>query len=447
MSMRPTWWVHGVRIAWLLGGLAVGPGTNPARAADGSAEPVVIDTGGAVLRDWVQPEYPAEARRGELAGEVVVEFVAELDGTVTRERVVESTNEIFNAPALAAVRQWKLKPALEDGGPVASANLVRVPFHPSQLRQKQKPVMPPGQEFMPFPQKVVPAKPDIGIEPDYPAELEERQLPGAVHLEFAVEEDGRLTGLKVKGATHPAFVQTSLQAIRRASFKPATQGPLPKRTIVEYPVGFGIPGAKPTAILAANHLTLLDPATPALPPQVLVLFAPVYPAEQLLVGESGTATADFTIEADGHPANLAPGEATRPEFAAALRAAIEAWAFKPAQNDAGPIAIRVRVTHEFSAAAAPTEERVAIQLRTAAGIAGPTGLDRKLAPLWRGFPVYPQELQERRMAGEALVELVIDRPGRVGDRPGRTRARAAGGQRDRARVWLGRSHRRQPVGV
>jgi TonB family protein len=228
-----------------------------------------------------------------------------------------------------------------------------------------------------------------------------------------VEADGRVGGVTVKGATHPAFVQMSLEAIGRGAFTPAMQGPLPRRSTMVYPVAFGIPGATPSAILAANHLVVVDPSAPAIPPQILMLVPPVYPAAPLLAAEGGKAVAEFTIDTEGRTGAITITETSGPEFGAALRSAIEAWAFKPAQNDAGPVAIRLRATHEFSPARVPAEERIARQLKTEGGVPGPAGLDRKLAPVWRGFPVYPQQLLDQPQAGEALVEFVIDRDGRV----------------------------------
>ena len=41
------------------------------------------------------------------------------------------------------------------------------------------------------------------------------------------------------------------------------------------------------------------------------------------------------------------------------------------------------------------------------------GLDQKLKPLWRGFPFYPANLTDPKPTGEALIEFIIDRDGRV----------------------------------
>jgi protein TonB len=77
-----------------------------------------VDSGPSILKR-VEPEYPVAARRFGLKGAVTVGFIVQADGTV-REAVVESsTSERFESSALAAVRQWRFKPAADDGQPVA----------------------------------------------------------------------------------------------------------------------------------------------------------------------------------------------------------------------------------------------------------------------------------------------------------------------------------------
>ena len=69
--------------------------------------PVEVDFGPPLLTGWVQPEYPAEAKKAKTEGRVVVEFVVEADGSVTRASVQQSGGEKFDAAALAAVQRWK----------------------------------------------------------------------------------------------------------------------------------------------------------------------------------------------------------------------------------------------------------------------------------------------------------------------------------------------------
>jgi periplasmic protein TonB len=60
------------------------------------------------------PEFPAEAARNRLSGEVQVEFTVGTDGSVTSSRVVRSNpRRVFDRAALNAVNSWRFQPVAE----------------------------------------------------------------------------------------------------------------------------------------------------------------------------------------------------------------------------------------------------------------------------------------------------------------------------------------------
>jgi TonB family protein len=377
-----------------------------------AAAPVVADFGEAVLRNWVQPDYPEAARKAKLEGRVQVEFVVELDGRVSRAQVAESSNEVFNEAALAAVRRWLFDPALEEAKPVVSAMTVPVEFRLAQLKQKTPPIS-PAQALMPRAQKLTPAKIKQAPEPDYPAELDEQKLPGEVQIEFTVDLDGRVAAPRVQWASHAAFVETALRALEKTAFEPARQGPLAKTATMQYPVEFSSVGVQRAELLAANRITLRADSPDALP-QPFVVFEPVYPLDKLLAGDRGAATVDFQVNAQGRTEEVTVAEATAPEYGAALTAAVEAWMLRPAITAGVQVPIKLRVVHEFVPPVAGGVARLAENLKPgASGVGGASGLDRKLKPLWRGFPVYPAALRAERIPGAARIEFIIDREGRA----------------------------------
>lgn len=73
------------------------------------------------------PEYPFEARRAGLEGEVLVEFEVALSGRISAARVLKATHRIFEEPALRAVMKWRFAPGTKDGQPVAFR--MAVPLH------------------------------------------------------------------------------------------------------------------------------------------------------------------------------------------------------------------------------------------------------------------------------------------------------------------------------
>jgi len=375
--------------------------------------PLQADFDEARLRDWVQPTYPEAAQKAKLEGQVIVDFVVGLDGKVARAEIKDSPNPVFNEAALAAVRAWTFSPALEEAKPVVSGMTVPIVFQLAQLKQKQVSLRPP-EPLLPHAAKLVPAKFSAAPDPDYPTELEERKIPGEVQIEFTVDAEGLPRKPRVVWASHAAFVEAALRALEKTTFTPAHQGLLTKPMTMQYPVEFEFLGAKRPEILEANQLTLVGEAKTKAEPVPFVLIEPVYPLEHLLAGEEGTATAEFTVETRGNTANVTLVSASAPEYGAALLAAVEAWGFKPASSDGVKIPVQLRVVYGFAPKTGGNVFRLVEALRPGgSGIAGPSGLDQKLKPLWRGFPVYPAALREEPIEGSAEIEFIIDRDGRA----------------------------------
>ena len=394
-----------VCLVWACGGGTWGAEQPPA--------PLQADFGDASLRDWVQPDYPDAAKKSKREGNVTVDFVVELDGSVSRAEVSDSTEEVFNEAALAAVRRWRFSPALENGRPVVSGMTVPIEFRLVQLKQKRVPIA-PRQELFPHGLKLTPAKFKVAPDPEYPAELEEQKLPGEVQIEFTVDADGKPLAPRVLWASHAAFVERALRALEQTQFEPARQGPLAKATVMQYPVEFESLGAKRPVILEANHLAVVDGTSPGALPLPFALVEPVYPREHLLAGEEGSAVAEFTVDPKGRATEVNLVSASAPEYGAALLAAVQAWGFKPAGTDGARVPTRLRVDYKFAPPTSGDLMRLIADLRPGGeGISGPAGLDRKLKPLWRGFPVYPAALRAEQLKGAAEIEFIIDRDGRV----------------------------------
>lgn len=105
---------------------AAGPGRSDG-ASTGTGEGVTGGLGeaplalGAVARppelvERVTPEYPARARALEVEGQVVLEMVIDRDGRPEADvRVIRSV-PMLDAAALAAVRQWRFRPARDVEG-------------------------------------------------------------------------------------------------------------------------------------------------------------------------------------------------------------------------------------------------------------------------------------------------------------------------------------------
>ncbi|MDK9701435.1 MAG: energy transducer TonB [bacterium] len=67
------------------------------------------------------PEYPEMARTAGLAGTVIVQFLVNKKGEITKVKVLKASPPGlgFEDKAMEAVKKWKMKPAINNGQPVA----------------------------------------------------------------------------------------------------------------------------------------------------------------------------------------------------------------------------------------------------------------------------------------------------------------------------------------
>ena len=68
------------------------------------------------------------ARAGRVQGEVVIEVTIDKTGNISRATVVKGPT-LFADAALAAVKQWKYRPYVQDGNPIEVESTVTVRFH------------------------------------------------------------------------------------------------------------------------------------------------------------------------------------------------------------------------------------------------------------------------------------------------------------------------------
>lgn len=75
-----------------------------------------------------QPRYTAEARRAGLQGSVVFGILVGGDGRIRKEMLIRPLGLGLDEEAAAVLRTWKLKPATQNGKPVAAVSMVEIVF-------------------------------------------------------------------------------------------------------------------------------------------------------------------------------------------------------------------------------------------------------------------------------------------------------------------------------
>lgn len=96
----------------------VGTSSNPVEESPVSEQPFRVggDVLPPVLINKVEPEYPRGTR--SVAGAIVLEGVVTKTGAVQDLRVIKGADDPMTASVVAAVRQWKFRPATRRGEPV-----------------------------------------------------------------------------------------------------------------------------------------------------------------------------------------------------------------------------------------------------------------------------------------------------------------------------------------
>ena len=107
-------------------GSGVGPGSGgntgggPRRIGGGVSAPVLIYS--------VEPEFSEEARKAKMAGNVLVNLWVDQNGKPSHVKVLRGVGLGLDEKAMEAVRQYRFKPALENGKPVLVELNVEVNF-------------------------------------------------------------------------------------------------------------------------------------------------------------------------------------------------------------------------------------------------------------------------------------------------------------------------------
>jgi protein TonB len=106
------------------------PPSPPETPPDVSHIPIPSDDAAPVVLERKSPRYTAAAMRAKIEGVVELEVDINVDGAVTAARVIKSLDSVhgLDGNAIDAALQWKFKPALENGVPVARTVTLQMEF-------------------------------------------------------------------------------------------------------------------------------------------------------------------------------------------------------------------------------------------------------------------------------------------------------------------------------
>jgi TonB family protein len=363
-----------------------------------------------LLRAEVVEDPALSPRAGEKApAPAVVWATVALDASGRATAVKDASAEL--SPLLEkSLPAWRFAPARRQGLAVAAA--VRVPFI----------LVAPGNTRV---GDYTPAQATNQVTPDYPDALRKSGLRGEVVIDFVVDRAGKVTEAHVVRSLNPAFEQATLDALYQWTFAPARREGVPvschlRETFTfqhEQKIGGGASGI--AVEKQADQSRLPPDFRYDVPPKPRGLPTPVYPYALLRDGIRGKARVSFVIGVDGRIVSTSVISADRPEFGAALQAAVENYQFEPALRGGRPTACLYSAEQDFSDYDSDRlvfhKDRtlLALEAKHPERIAGASHLDAKLAAISTRAPEFPLSLRGRVPRGSAVVEVLVDEQGRV----------------------------------
>ncbi len=225
-------------------------------ATDTHAEPVVAtDAAPAEIprsRMLQPPRYPAEAARAGVQGEAQVSVAVDARGVPTSAEAVEVEPAYaadLGGAAAAAALQWRYKPALRNGSPVAGTITTPVKFR-----------LAGSNGFLPMaapnPSRAQAASYRRISAPVYPAHALSEKIAGKVFVRCQLAADGRLVTARVEQVVAPVEAselgEAALEAVQAWQFNPALANGSAVASDVRVPVEFRLSGAAPIASAEAE---------------------------------------------------------------------------------------------------------------------------------------------------------------------------------------------------
>ncbi len=304
------------------------------------------------------PVYPPAMAGSGLIGEVTLRFVINAEGRVERTRVVTSNNPGFNSAALAAVTQWRFKPAMMEGRPVSIAVAQMLEFQidgggtrPFAIEKAPKAKTAEENALRPD----VPPQPHSVAWPVYPYALLREKIAGSARVKLIIDQQGQVLIAAPETATHPEFGFALAAAAEHFRFAPALKDGKPVLSSMGLPQDFEF---QPSPVLLAEDIALLELETKTpeaiITPKMLdapiaprVQGTPKYPQALLATGGKGEVVVEFLIDTQGQARLPRIVSATLPEFGYAAVQAVAGWQFAPPVSKGKPVVVRVRVPLEF----------------------------------------------------------------------------------------------------
>lgn len=303
-------------------------------------------------------DYPAVLSERKLAGVVQFSCHIDVEGQVKAPKILGFSHADFVLPALSALKKWEFTPAKQGDVAIETDLVGEVSFdviagNRAEVLSANGITAPDGSTPTAPPQLVV------AVDPVWPHDLLMSAEGGEAVVEFSVGITGRVTDLKVRAATQPAFGKAALAAVEGWQFRPAiVNGQAVVVSLVKQVTFTAVPQAAVVENTKDPEIELVRAAragaiSPAkgldekLAPIIRV--PPIYPVALKTAGApQGEASIEFVIAKDGRARLPRIVSATHEEFGWAAATAVAQWVFKAPLRGGEPVDVKVSIPISFS---------------------------------------------------------------------------------------------------
>lgn len=232
-----------------------------------------------------------------------------------------------------------------------------------------------------------------------PASLAKSGEAGSAVVTFKVDARGDVSDIEVASSSHRQLNSAAIKAVRAWRFQPGLRNGRPASFYLRAPVEF-----EP----AEGWVEI----APVLRRRVPVL----YPYEVVVAGQPAWAETRFVVDYVGRPLFAVSPSSSNRAFAKAAVAMIEASEYFPGKK--GPNRAMFAATEHFQfdgeLSLDPELRRVLAELRKPSPAIVPAGeLAERPKVVRQISPVYPRALKDDGITGQAEIEFIVSREGRV----------------------------------
>lgn len=161
-----------------------------------------------------KPEYPKKARNTLASGSVTVQVNLDEEGNVIEAKAC-SGHPLLWESAVKVALQAKFKPTLLTGIPVKVSGIIIYNFMPEAIIDEVVILpCPPTMNII----KILNRYAINLVKPEYPQELKERRLSGAVQVQVIIDEDGKLISATAV-AGNQELRKYAVEAVKKSTFK------------------------------------------------------------------------------------------------------------------------------------------------------------------------------------------------------------------------------------